>query len=231
MRGSGRGADRPVGPQADRQFPGIAAAAAALQQDSDDGPHHVTQEGTGGHLDAEQLPARLDQDARDGPNRGAGRACDQSLEVVLADEAGGGGAHRLQLERARDVIGVARQQGAALAPVQDRIDVRALASGEARGKLLADLRGIAHGAVARQQRTQRDRETLERKGPTRRKGRDLTARVHARIGTPGARELDRLLEQLLERGLERASDGPQRGLPLKSAELGTVILDGEAQVD
>jgi hypothetical protein len=55
--------------------------------------------------------------------------------------------------------------------------------------------------------------------------------VYARVGAARARDLDRLLEQLSEGGLERAGDGAQPGLPLKPAELGAVVLDGEAEID
>ncbi len=55
--------------------------------------------------------------------------------------------------------------------------------------------------------------------------------MHARIGSPGTRDLDRLREERRERGLQRAGDGAQRRLPLKPAELRAVVFDGEAQVD
>ncbi len=57
------------------------------------------QERVGGHLDAQQLAAPLDPDARDRAHRGSRRAGEQRAEVVLADEAGGSRAHGLEVER------------------------------------------------------------------------------------------------------------------------------------
>jgi hypothetical protein len=57
--------------------------------------------------------------------------------------------------------------------------------------------------------------------------RHLHARVHARIGATGARDLHRCLAQLLERRHQLALHGAQAGLHLPAVEIRAVVFEIE----
>ncbi len=95
-------------------------------------------------------PRALDLEAHDAAHRRRRGGGDQGREVMLADQAGAGRAHRREVERACHVIGIARQQGAAFATVQDGVDVRPLERREACRKIAVYLSDVANAAVAGQ---------------------------------------------------------------------------------
>lgn len=53
--------------------------------------------------------------------------------------------------------------------------------------------------------------------------------MNAGVGAARARDFNGLAKEFGERGFQRAGDGTNRRLPLETAELRAVVLDGKTQ--
>ncbi len=145
---------------------------------------------------------------------------------MLAEQASPGCGHHLDVNRPRQVPSKAVRQGASRRIIENGINVDSLASRKAGRETLVDLGCVAHAAVARQQRIERDRKSLDREGARRRKRHDLAGRMHAAVRPAGAGNLYRFAQQTFECVLQDAGDGAHGRLPLKAAILRAVVLDG-----
>jgi len=179
-----------------------------------------------GDLDPEELPASLDSQAMDGSDcrlvrsRRAERA-----EIVLTNDVIGRRTHRCEVEPAWDVMSIASEQSAALAPIEDRVDIGALARRKASRESWVYFCRLAYRAIRRQQSVERKRQPPELKCSIRCKRNHLTAGVNSAISAARARNFDVRLEQTRQRALNDTRDGAHRGLPLESTKLGAVVLE------
>jgi hypothetical protein len=223
---------RPVAGGQNRAHPGgVPASRSALGESPYDRPNHVVEEATGCYLDPDQLAARLNlQPPKDSHRALAGRRGAERPEVAFADEGRSSGLHRFQIEPLRLMIGIARQQRAALRTVENGVDVGALAGREASREVVADHRCIARRAIRRQRSAQRKQKSLERKARLGCERNDLPAGMNAAVGAPRAGYFYRFAKEPRKRAFQYARDRARLRLPLESAKIGAVVLDGQAKI-
>ena len=96
---------------------------------------------------------------------------------------------------------------------------------------VVDEREVAHRDVVREQRVHAAQQPPEIDVAIRHAGHGhLPARVHARVGPPGAAHADRRAQRDAERALELSLHGRAAGLELPPEEARAFVLDDEPEL-
>ena len=146
-----------------------------------------------------------------------------------ADERPGRRAHRLDVERLRHVPDVARQEHRHQRRVHDPVLVGLGARAESGVKGLVHRFDRQHPHVDRQHRVQRPGQRRLGDVAGQRHARDLSERVHAGVGAPGAVHGHRSALDRRQRVLEHPLDRDAVRLALPADVVGAVVLEGELQ--
>lgn len=128
------------------------------------------------------------------------------------------------------VIGIAREQSAGLRAVENGIDVGALAGREASREVLVDECRVPSRAIRRQRSAQCDQKPLERKARLGFERDNLSAGMNAAVGAPSADYFDGFAKKLPQRARQHTGNRARLRLPLESAKIGAVVLDGQAKI-
>jgi hypothetical protein len=208
-------------------------AAADLHQAAGDRPHHVIEEAVGFHVDPDELTEAADAQVGDGADAGeaVGPLGLEAAEVVPADQARPGPAHRFNVKLLPHEPGVPAQERVWQPAVLDHIAVL-LPHGVLVGtETLRHFDQFAHAHVLGQLRVDRLQQHV---GAQFRGGvdvRHLADGVDAGIGPAAAVHPDPLLTgDLGDRLLQRLLHGAAAGLRLPAEEVGPVVADRQLQV-
>ena len=222
-------------------------SAPDLHDRSNKDAHHVVEEPTARHIEADD--ASLGARHRTAKQRANGRLAlvgfmGEGAEVMRSNQARGGGAHARKVDRMTAHAGVTPLEGggAPFKPARSgavrnpqAVTVR-LAHATPHGiERLIDLVRSEHLEIARQPRVQRHRNAVRWETQSiDAEGRHLTASVDPCVGPACPKHRNRCADEIVDRLRQDALRGAQFGkpwwnLPLPAVEVGSVVRDQKSK--